>query len=307
MDFSGGGQATARAVPILLLKTRSSPSDAYEEAFSATSDPSFRPSFVPVLDHHFESAGLSRLHDLLGERQIGRSGTYGGLIFTSQRAVEAFSRVVDQDREGPEWPYLDNIPIYSVGPATTRALKAVSQQPPLQVLGEHTGSGDKLAPFICEHYARSYGDQQGQPPLLFLVGEQRRDIIPRILAESGIRVDELTVYATGVMASFSADLVQALENDDDAPVRWVVVFSPTGCRDMLAALDMLDRETGRARKTESAAPGGRRTLIATIGPTTRAYLHDTFGLEPDVCSEKPSPEALLKGIAAFMTRHAMTL
>lgn len=340
-------------IPVFLLKTKSSPTDAYEELFAASTttattpnseDVSFEPSFVPVLEHRFDDEGVAQLRDLLTHRQITNdwpqtSGTerssrsrYGGLIFTSQRAVEAFHKVVcDGDVNGDAaaqdgggqttWPHLQDVPVYSVGPATTRALGAVPQQPPLQVFGEHTGNGEDLAYYIREHYAAWKRSKTGKteetakteetqassalPALLFVVGEKRRDIIPNVLmgaaAVPRIQVDEIVVYGTGVMPSFPDDFQRALDTTQDRPVRWVVVFSPTGCDSMLAALDLLDPETGKARET---AGQPRSEYVATIGPTTRAYLQDTFGFEPDVCADEPSPQGILRGISQFMAARA---
>lgn len=215
---------------------------------------------------------------------------------------------------------MHDIPIYTVGPATTRALRAIPQTPPLQVFGEHTGNGDALAPYIQGHYGEWYADRRSSteprkplPPLLFLVGEKRRDIIPNALMdpalppEERIRVDETVVYGTGVMASFPADFAAVLERTRDARRRWVVVFSPTGCDGMLEGLGMLDAETGKVRGGGEGGGGGReeggddgnKTFIATIGPTTRAFLNKTFGYEPDVCAEAPSPEGVWKAIQGF--------
>jgi uroporphyrinogen-III synthase len=171
---------------------------------------------------------------------------------------------------------LQSIPIYTVGPATTRALRAVPQpSAPLQVFGEQTGTGEALAPFIQTHYGTWYAGRGARPlpPLLFLVGEKRRDIIPATLMDPAlpaarrIRVDETVVYGTGVMASFPGDFAAVLRRTgggrdagagaDVAPVRrWVVVFSPTGCEAMLDALGLLsadaDPETGRRRYVGAA-------------------------------------------------------
>lgn len=196
---------------------------------------------------------------------------------------------------------MQHVPIYSVGPATTRALKAVQQDPPLQVYGDHTGNGDELAKFILGHYGQWYADRVTKPPLLFLVGEQRRDIIPKSLMDEAlpsdrrIQVDEIVVYETGVMKSFFDDFQLVLETTKGSEMRWVVVFSPTGCDGMLRALDMLD-PNGKARPK---APE-RTTFIATIGPTTRNHLIKVYGFEPDVCAEKPSPEGVRDGILHFV-------
>ncbi|PTB62468.1 uroporphyrinogen synthase [Trichoderma citrinoviride] len=311
--------SSTQPVPVLLLKTRSSPSDAYEDLLSSPANtPSFAPTFVPVLQHKFEEKGINRLRDLLRRKRIGTTPDcdFGGLIFTSQRAVEAFSHVVREDEasKDPSWPHLQHIPIYSVGPATTRALAAVPQDPPLQIFGSHTGNGDALAQFILDHYAQcnnssNNNNQRLLPPLLFLVGEQRRDIIPRTLTDPSlppdrrIPVTEEVVYGTGEMPSFPADFASVLDETtrrSASSERWIVVFSPTGCDSMLRGLDLLDPSTGKFAGERRRQDG---TFVATIGPTTRNHLVNTFGFEPDVCAETPTPEGVLEGILAFQKKR----
>jgi uroporphyrinogen-III synthase len=90
----------SQKLPVLLLKTKSTPNDAYEELFSRTQDGfEFEPIFVPVLQHRFEVAGMNTVRGLLRGRSFGREpahGAYGGLIFTSQRAVEAFAQLAEE-------------------------------------------------------------------------------------------------------------------------------------------------------------------------------------------------------------------
>jgi uroporphyrinogen-III synthase len=169
---------------------------------------------------------------------------------------------------------------------------------------------------MLEHYNNWYAgvsttDKQDNLPVLFLVGDQRRDIIPKTLmdpnlsSERRIGVREIVVYGTGVMEPFEQEFMNLLTETEEKEIRWVVVFSPTGCEAMLRALGMLDMETGRVKTGERGGgcgvrKGKRRTYIATIGPTTRDYLRKTFGFEPDVCAEKPSPEGISIGIQKFM-------
>ncbi|RFU72584.1 uroporphyrinogen-iii synthase, partial [Trichoderma arundinaceum] len=187
---------------------------------------------------------------------------------------------------------------------------AVPQQPPLQIFGSHTGNGDALAQFILDHFAEWYGkDHPSLPPLLFLVGEQRRDIIPRTLMDPSlpdnrrIQVVEEVVYGTGEMESFPDDFAAVLSKSRSSPSRWVVVFSPTGCDSMLRGLGVLDADTGRF------VPEKRddRTFVATIGPTTKNHLVKNFGFEPDVCAETPTPEGVLEGIVAFQEKRLAKL
>ncbi|KAM0429851.1 hypothetical protein ACHAQK_010968 [Fusarium lateritium] len=306
-------------IPILLLKTRSSPGDSYEDLFSEsdTKEIGFAPEFVPVLLHQFHDEGMKEVAALLRERRIGNQehDEYGGLIFTSQRAVEAFVKLVEDGKaedatnsaDTTSWPHLQNVLVYSVGPATTRALAAVPQDPPLQVFGSHTGNGAALGPYILAHYFEWYRDQNRPtlPPLLFLVGETRRDIIPKTLQDGAlpdterIRVTETVVYGTGVMESFPVDLRRVLSETRDDPVRWIVVFSPTGCDSMLRVMGILDAETSKVYKGYER---DGKTFIATIGPTTRDHLL-SFGFEPDVCAESPTPQGVLEGIKEFMAKR----
>jgi uroporphyrinogen-III synthase len=159
---------------------------------------------------------------------------------------------------------------------------------------------------MLNHYGEWYKEKQTKPPLLFLVGEQRRDIIPKTLMDPSlpsdrrIQVDELVVYGTGVMESFEQDFTRLLKETADKPMRWVVVFSPTGCEAMLRALGMLDPETGKLKADEQR---DGKTFIATIGPTTRDFLKTTFGFEPDICAEKPSPEGVEVGMERFLNER----
>jgi uroporphyrinogen-III synthase len=326
--------AAPPTIPVLLLKTKSTPSDAYQDLFSADPDAPaigdhgsrFSSRFVPVLQHRFEESGMSKLRSWLRTGAISASSSqerqFGGLIFTSQRAVEAFTQAVreEQDARGSvgdaAWPRLQGVPVYSVGPATTRCLKAIPT--PLQIFGEHTGNGEALAQFIQSHYTEWHRDQSSTnegpsaiirppPPLLFLVGEQRRDIIPKTLMnedlapEKRIQVTEEVVYGTGIMESFQGDFTKVLEETDSCAERWVVVFSPTGCESMLRCLGLLDTESSSGGKGVDGPE--RKTFIVTIGPTTQSYLRTTFGFDPDVSAGTPSPQGVLDAILDFKSKR----
>ena len=144
--------STPNPIPIILLKTKSHPHDSYDEYLSSVSPspspscpappPSFRPVFVPVLQHKVRDEELDQVRELVrstwrkernvernrqGERERGAEcdnggdevgvkkefenvngtsnrnqpeeevllgGKYGGMVFTSQRAVEGFAAVV---------------------------------------------------------------------------------------------------------------------------------------------------------------------------------------------------------------------
>lgn len=302
-------------IPVLLLKTKSTPGDGYEDYFNSLDNGKYEPAFVPVLEHRFRQDHLQEIRDLISNGEFGLSQKldgkmpkHGGIIFTSQRAVEAFSQVVEWARGQPELlnDEFSKIPFYVVGPATARGLRSLELHCP--IVGGESGNGEALAHFILDHYNEIWKSQQHlvKPSLLFLVGEQRRDIIPKMLQSEDLKdgrrigVDELVVYETGEMQSFQSQF-NDLWLKNSTRLQWVVVFSPTGCKAMLQSLGLLDPQTGKHRK---ASEGQRRPYIATIGPTTRDYLKKEFGFEPDVCAEKPSPEGVGAGIAAFKVKQS---
>ena len=107
MDTGDNG-VKRNVTPIFLLKTKSNPNDGYEERFSSPRRDSlqFEPIFVPVLEHTFLDEGLGLVKELLQEGSIGKSpdSSYGGLIFTSQRAVEAFAKVMEEGKGMCSYP-----------------------------------------------------------------------------------------------------------------------------------------------------------------------------------------------------------
>lgn len=312
------------AVPVLLLKTRSTPTDHYEDLFAAAEN-HYQPTFLAVLEHRFRAETISWLKHVLlshafaanadSSRDLGalQPDRYAGFIFTSQRSVEAFASVVESvpiaDRDVLLPP---SLPIYVVGPATARAVRAMGIR--CQVLGEEAGNGQALAAFVLQHHntlpAAQTTVDNTKLPLLFLVGEQRRDIIPKTLQSSAlaeaarIPVDERVVYETGEMTSFGSILSDTIDNHvrQGLKQQWIVVFSPQGCRAMLRCLGWLDDHTGRfnARLIKNEP---LTTFIATIGPTTRDYLVSEFGFEPHVCAEKPSPDGIISAIRSYSPKR----
>nr|POE96540.1 uroporphyrinogen-iii synthase [Quercus suber] len=311
--------------PVYLLKTKSAPTDGYEEHLENVGNGQYKPLFVPVLEHLFRDDALRTLRrsaerfafaggspaDIRRQATHNPAKKYGGIIFTSQRAVDAFGTVITKlDPTKLDALFDREMPMYVVGPATARGVKAYGL--PCPILGEETGNGDALANSILDyHKTLSYDvtHLNGQKlPLLFLVGEQRRDIIPKTLQSENlasldrIPVVEVIVYETGEMTTFEEDFTGLLQAAKRARVteQWVVVFSPQGCEAMLSALGWLEPATGKfSAGRKDALEGSMKTRIATIGPTTRDFLLQNLDFEPDVCAANPSPEGVREAIAGF--------
>ena len=116
--------------------------------------------------------------------------------------------------EAEEW---STIPFYTVGQATAAALSAIRESFPSSPYVPHdvrgageSGTSEKLAHFIVSDLAPSKEKGKGHK-LFYLTGDKNRDTLPKILADAGIELDSLQVYATQGSSRFEEDLMNALE------------------------------------------------------------------------------------------------
>ncbi|KAL8813678.1 MAG: hypothetical protein Q9223_000299 [Gallowayella weberi] len=323
---------TSSSIPIIFLKNPSvGHIDPYTTCFDCNSQSpssSYEPLYVPVLEH---TSNLKPILTMLDrndrstgyERKANDAFPYAGLIFTSQRAVEAFASALNSllpdDFFGLERTPLIRlqhlaVPLYAVGPATARSLEGIAKKhmPCCRVRGgEDAGTGELLAALILSEHNTLYNGPESKyarfedghkKPLLFLTGEKHRDVIPVTLRsapnEQSIDVEWMIVYATSESPSFASDIRNVLETTATAPIRWIVIFSPAGGESLLRALGWLQGDSNDESKIQR--PVDRRTYIASIGPTTRDYMKNTFGFDVEVCAGKPSPEGVRQGVEEFM-------
>ncbi|KAI4141363.1 MAG: hypothetical protein L6R39_005379 [Caloplaca ligustica] len=329
------------SIPILLLKNKSTGhTDPYTTHFSShplSPNVTYQSIYVPVLEHTFRTEPVLRTFKPFFNNQDVEDATtlfpYGGLIFTSQRAVEAYAASLNQmtsidkigptDKESLVQQSLARlaIPLYAVGPATALSLDKIRSNYLALcriVGGEDAGSGETLAEVILKDYNTSYSgsaanEKKGQEssevkkPLLFLTGAKHRDIIPLTLTsaplDQKIDVEEMIVYASTESVSFASNLTTALDAAVKAPIHWVVVFSPTGVDTLFQTLGWLDDNLVLTIGQDNPSWASRKTFVASIGPTTRDYMKNQFGFEVDVCAAKPSPEGVRQGIEDFMRKH----
>ncbi|KAF8448501.1 tetrapyrrole biosynthesis, uroporphyrinogen III synthase [Kalaharituber pfeilii] len=293
--------AASNPQQVLLLKTRSHPKDPYDVLLRSKN---VEPIFVPVLEHrHVNLDTVGRIITegrILGFGRGNSEAEYGGIIITSQRAVEALASVLGTLKDTIS-PDSSTHPIYVVGPATQISVVSLGF-PASNVHGADCGNGAALAQFIVNHYKLP-------KKLLFLVGEIRRDVIPKTLTGAGKTVDEVVVYDTEVMSSFREDFIQALKlgdagdiSSDSGRVRWVVIFSPTGSETAMEVLGRTKSSSTAVADSGRTTRNGKRTYVATIGPTTAAHLQDVIGIEPDAVAGKPSPEGLWESMEAFLKK-----
>ncbi|KAI0776656.1 tetrapyrrole biosynthesis uroporphyrinogen III synthase [Trametes elegans] len=281
--------------------------DKYEAAFRARG---YSPVSVPVLET--VHTNMDALAAVLARGGGGVDARYAGVIVTSARACGAWRAAVQRlaggdvpecgrcARTDPGWA---RIPFYAVGSGTSSALAAVhdafpsSPYAPRDIRGgAECGTGEKLARFIVADVAEN--PTLTSKRLLYLTGDKNRDTLPRILSEGGLELESLQAYATQGSTSFEDDLHGTLHevSGDDDEEWWIVHFAPS-------AADTVSPTLGKYFDMPAAAsscpPRRRRARIATIGPTTSTYLRDKIHIDVAVVAEKPTPEALSDGIAAW--------
>lgn len=147
---------------------------------------------------------------------------YGGMVVTSQRAVEAMelcvanfvSHEVWRDEVAKLWK---EKPIYVVGKATA---KAVSEKLGLNSTGDDAGNADALVPFILQSFTPD------SDPLLFPCGNLRRETIPTAMAKAGVALDSIHVYSTCADPNVK-NLLEDLTKEKGVP-SYAVFFSPSG-------------------------------------------------------------------------------
>ncbi|KAF8206552.1 tetrapyrrole biosynthesis, uroporphyrinogen III synthase, partial [Mycena galopus ATCC 62051] len=181
---------------------------------------------------------------------------YGGVIVTSGRAAEVWARVVDALEDEQ-----------SIQESDSRWSST-----PFYVVGKSTASSLKAIQ-ILEIIAAVQ-----LKPFLYLTGDKNRDALPQILRGGDVELTPLQVYRTQGSSTFPDDLKLALESlsHQHADIWWIVFFAPSAA--------------------EFVTPFLRPARVASIGPTTSAFLQDKLNMAVHAVALKPAAENLLEAI-----------
>ncbi|EJS41599.1 hem4p [Saccharomyces arboricola H-6] len=271
--------SSQKKIRVILLKNRTVPIDKYE---SECESKSFEPVFIPLIKHTHITQDFRNV--LNSAPNYLNSINY--IIITSQRTVESLNESIIPKLTKEQKATLFSKTVYTVGPATAAFIKRSGFTNVKG--GEEAGNGSILADIIINDLTVGV-ETQSSNELLFLVGEIRRDIIPKKLSSKGIKVREVVTYKTEDLDdNFTRFVHAAKPNDDDEKFsNWVVVFSPQGTKGITQYL-----------YTENHSSDSKKLRIASIGPTTKKYL-DSNNITSDVVSPKPDPRSLLDAIELY--------
>lgn len=270
--------SSRKKVRVILLKNKTVPIDKYELECRSKA---FEPIFVPLIKHTHVIQDFRNVLDTIP----GYLNTINHIIITSQRTVESLNEAIIPTLTSEQKSVLFSKTVYTVGPATANFIRRSGF---INVRGgEDAGNGSVLADIIIDDLKT---DVKARPPseLLFLVGEIRRDIIPKKLNSKGIKVREVVTYKTEELSDGFNRFIQAIKprNEGEISLNWVVVFSPQGTREITQYL------------SDNGRPKGSHLRVASIGPTTKKYLDDN-DIISDVVSPKPDSKSLLDAIELY--------
>ncbi|XP_027385130.1 uroporphyrinogen-III synthase isoform X2 [Bos indicus] len=179
-------------------------------------------TLIPVLS--FEFLSLPSLSEKLSHPE-----GYGGLIFTSPRAVEAVERCLQKDT------------------------KAEVNRIGLHTEGETCGNAEKLAEYICSR-------EPSALPLLFPCGTLKREILPKMLKDKGIPLESVTVYQTiphpGIQGNLTSYYTQ-----QGVPAS-ITFFSPSGLTHSLKHIQELSGDSIGQIKFVAIGPTTAQALAA---------------------------------------------
>ncbi|XP_076982493.1 uroporphyrinogen-III synthase isoform X1 [Tamandua tetradactyla] len=225
-------------------------------------------TLIPVLS--FEFLSLPSFSEKLSHPE-----GYGGLIFTSPRAVEAVELCLEKDNKTEIWTKSlkekwNAKSVYVVGNATASLVSKIG----LDTEGENCGNAEKLAEYICSR-------ESSVLPLLFPCGTLKGETLPKMLKDKGIPMESITVYQKiphpGIQVSLRSYFSQL-----GVPAS-IAFFSPSGLMYSLEHILELSRDSISQIK------------FAAIGPTTARALA-AQGLPVSCTAESPTPRALAAGI-----------
>ncbi|XP_007934993.1 uroporphyrinogen-III synthase [Orycteropus afer afer] len=233
-------------------------------------------TLIPVLSFKFLS--LSSFSEKLSHPEA-----YGGLIFTSPRAVEAVELCLEKDNKTEAWKKSlkekwNAKPVYVVGNATASLVRKIG----LDSEGKNSGSAEKLAECICSRESPAL-------PLLFPCGTLKGEILPNMLKDQGVPMESLPVYQKIPHPGIHGDL-RSYFSKQGVPAS-ITFFSPSGLTYSLQHIQELSGDSIKHIKFVAIGPNTARAMAAQ-------------GLPLSCTAESPTPEALARGIWKVLQPHA---
>lgn len=129
--------------------------------------------------------------------------------------------------------------------------------------------------------------------LLYICGNLRREELPEVLRNHGVRTKEVCAYSTSTSLSIPPHLAfwrtavkHGREGEQTHCVDWICFFSPSGVQSVWEVI-----ESERKEGAENVWP-----RVAVIGPTTNEAFEKVTKRKANAIAASPTAEALLEAI-----------
>ncbi|XP_044515174.1 uroporphyrinogen-III synthase isoform X2 [Gracilinanus agilis] len=244
---------------VLLLKEPKDDGSGQDPYIQELGSCGFEATLIPVLS--FEFLSLQSFSEKLSHPEA-----YGGLIFTSPRAVEAVELCLEKAGQLPVWK---------------KSLKEKWLAKPAYVVGQATASLVRKLGLATEGEKCGNGEEPGTLPLLFPCGTLKGEALPKMLRQKGVPMESITVYQK-IPHPGIQDALRSYFSSQGTPAS-ITFFSPSGLSHGLSYIQ------------EFSGDSFSQIKFAAIGPTTAQAL-TSAGL-PLICTaEKPCPRDLAAGL-----------
>lgn len=195
-------------------------------------------------------------------------GNYSCIVFTSPRAVNAFTKAGLTGQKGDL--------CFVVGPSTELQARKAGFSPE----GASTGDAVALAEFILSTYSSKL-----QKPVLFVAGLVHGDVLPNELQKNNIKVNTVTAYSAGENLHLKEKLRLNLCEGNPIP-DYLVFFSPSG---VSFTENILHCEL---------KPHRPKIKIIAMGRSTASRLEE-LGIQVAAIPSSPKPESLLSTLKSL--------
>ncbi|XP_071525943.1 uroporphyrinogen-III synthase-like [Panulirus ornatus] len=241
---------------VWLLKSCEESDSRYKDTLTRNG---FSPVHIPVLSFRFCNQGPLK-------NSLQNPLDHSGIIFTSQRAVEAVAEIYSKLSIDCHHAWSEK-KVFVIGEATGRAVQRLLK---LSYIGQESGNAQQLAPIIIRETIAF------DKPLLYPCGNLGRDELPKLLVKHDRDFRALISYETSQHTELKCTIQKLIS---ERLPSYMVFFSPSGVNFTLSVLKSLDVSVTGVK-------------IIAIGPTTNTALVEQNIPVSGVCPS-PTPEGLL--------------
>lgn len=222
----------------------------------------------PVLMPMIEVGPVSEENGAIIHSTLQRLHEFQWLIFTSVNGVSEFFRHLHQT--GRDSRSLGHVRVAAIGSSTAQRLATF-------------GIRADLVPdaFRAESLAAALAEQAKGQGALWLRASRGRDVLPMMLKDAGVRLEQLVVYRNEDTQEFSPDIIRRIKSET---LHWIGLSSPSIARRFCQLLD-----------AAAMSRSGLSTRIAAISPVTAAAAREA-GLIVSAEAEVATWPGLLEAI-----------